>query len=169
MLSQRFALPASNGLAQLPVPNKPSPALSNKTTQTTVVLSEERAEVGLSLFVKDPLNAHTDIDKRFEAVKASLGYSFDMHQWTLTDFVFLDMQQIEDLRQPLLGEPKLSWQLKTGARTDMFTGNRHSLTHKLALAQALSLVNIYLAMVWSMRRSMIKIDTQISVLSLAYV
>ena len=126
LLSQRFALPASNGLAQLPVPNKPSPALSNKTTQTTVVLSEERAEVGLSLFVKDPLNAHTDIDKRFEAVKASLGYSFDMHQWTLTDFVFLDMQQIEDLRQPLLGEPKLSWQLKTGARTDMFTGNRHS-------------------------------------------
>ncbi|WP_160021368.1 DUF4105 domain-containing protein [Psychrobacter nivimaris] len=126
LLSQRFALPASNGLAQLPVPNKPSPALSNKTTQTTVVLSEERAEVGLSLFVKDPLNAHTDIDKRFEAVKASLGYSFDMHQWTLTDFVFLDMQQIEDLRQPLSGEPKLSWQLKTGARTDMFTGNRHS-------------------------------------------
>ncbi|MGB2081576.1 MAG: DUF4105 domain-containing protein, partial [Psychrobacter sp.] len=126
LLSQRFALPASNGLAQLTVPNKPSPALSNKTTQTTVVLSEERAEVGLSLFVKDPLNAHTDIDKRFEAVKASLGYSFDMHQWTLTDFVFLDMQQIEDLRQPLLGEPKLSWQLKTGARTDMFTGNRHS-------------------------------------------
>lgn len=126
LLSQRFALPASNGLAQLPVPNKPSPALSNKTTQTTVVLSEERAEVGLSLFVKDPLNAHTDIDKRFEAVKASLGYSFDMHQWTLTDFVFLDMQHIEDLRQPLLGEPKLSWQLKTGARTDTFTGNRHS-------------------------------------------
>ncbi|WP_201606253.1 DUF4105 domain-containing protein [Psychrobacter immobilis] len=126
LLSQRFALPASNGLAQLTVPNKPSPALSNKTTQTTVVLSEERAEVGLSLFVKDPLNAHTDIDKRFEAVKASLGYSFDMHQWTLTDFVFLDMQQIEDLRQPLSGEPKLSWQLKTGARTDTFTGNRHS-------------------------------------------
>ena len=126
LLSQRFALPASNGLAQLTVPNKPSPALSNKTTQTTVVLSDERAEVGLSLFVKDPLNAHTDIDKRFEAVKASLGYSFDMHQWTLTDFVFLDMQQIEDLRQPLLGEPKLSWQLKTGARTDTFTGNRHS-------------------------------------------
>ncbi|MCG3859153.1 DUF4105 domain-containing protein [Psychrobacter sp. Ps2] len=126
LLSQRFALPASNGLAQLTVSKKPSPALSNKTTQTTVVLSEERAEVGLSLFVKDPLNAHTDIDKRFEAVKASLGYSFDMHQWTLTDFVFLDMQQIEDLRQPLSGEPKLSWQLKTGARTDMFTGNRHS-------------------------------------------
>ena len=126
LLSQRFALPASNGLAQLPVPNKPSPALSNKTTQTTVVLSEERAEVGLSLFVKDPLNAHTDIDKHFEAVKASLGYNFDEYQWTLTDFVFLDMQQIEDLRQPLSGEPKLSWQLKTGARTDMFTGNRHS-------------------------------------------
>ena len=39
LLSQRFALPASNGLAQLTVPNKPSPALSNKTTQTTVVLS----------------------------------------------------------------------------------------------------------------------------------
>lgn len=126
LLSQRFALPASNGLAQLTVPNKPSPALSNKTTQTTIVLSEERAEVGLSLFVKDPLNAHTDIDKRFEAVKVSLGYNFDEYQWTLTDFVFLDMQQIEDLRQPLSGEPKLSWQLKTGARTDTFTGNRHS-------------------------------------------
>ncbi|MFP3455651.1 DUF4105 domain-containing protein [Psychrobacter sp. SIMBA_152] len=126
LLSQRFALPASNGLAQLTVPNKASLALSNKTTQTTVVLSDERAEVGLSLFVKDPLNAHTDIDKRFEAVKASLGYNFDEHQWALTDFIFLDMQQIEDLRQPLSGEPKLSWQLKTGARTDMFTGNRHS-------------------------------------------
>lgn len=126
LLSQRFALPASNGLAQLAVPNKASPALSNKTTQTKMVLSDEMAEVGLSLFVKDPLNAYTDIDKRFEAVQASLGYSFDENQWTLTDFVFLDMQQIEDLRQPLSGEPKLSWQLKTGARTDQFTGNHHS-------------------------------------------
>ncbi|MGO2125662.1 lipoprotein N-acyltransferase Lnb domain-containing protein [Psychrobacter sp.] len=126
LLSQRFKLPASNGLAQLPVPNKASPALSNKTTQTKVVLSDEMAEIGLSLFVKDPLNAYTDIDKRFEAVQASLGYDFDKHQLTLTDFVFLDMQQIEDLRQPLSGEPKLSWQLKTGARTDWFTGNHHS-------------------------------------------
>lgn len=126
LLSQRFTLPASNGLAQLPVPNKASPALSNKTTQTRIVLSDEMAEVGLSLFVKDPLNAYTDIDKRFEAVKASLGYSFDERQWTLTDFVFLDMQQIEDLRQPLSSEPKLSWQLKTGARTDWFTCKHHS-------------------------------------------
>ena len=126
LLSQRFALPASKGLAQLPVPNKVSPALSSKTTQTKVVLSDEMVDVGLSLFVKDPLNAYTDIDKRFEAVKTSLGYNFDKRQLTLTDFVFLDMQQIEDLRQPLSGEPKLSWQLKTGARTDWFTGNHHS-------------------------------------------
>ena len=126
LLSQRFMLPASNGLAQLTVPNKASPALSNKTTQTKVILSDDSVEVGLSLFVKDPLNAHTDIDKRFEAVQASLGYNFDESQWTLTDFVFLDMQQIEDLRQPLSGEPKLSWQLKTGARTDWFTGSNHS-------------------------------------------
>ena len=41
-------------------------------------------------------------------------------------FRILDMQQIEDLRQPLSGEPKLSWQLKTGARIDGFTGNHHS-------------------------------------------
>ena len=126
LLSQRFALPASNGLAKLAVPNKASPALSNKTTQTKVILSKESAQVGLSLFVKDPLNAYTDIDKRFEAVQASLGYDFDDSKWTLTDFVFLDMQQIEDLRQPLSGEPKLSWQLKTGARTDLFTGSNHS-------------------------------------------
>lgn len=126
LLSQRFALPASNGLAKLTVPNKASPALSNKTTQTKVILSKESAQVGLSLFVKDPLNAYTDIDKRFEAVQASLGYDFDDSKWTLTDFVFLDMQQIEDLRQPLSGEPKLSWQLKTGARTDLFTGSNHS-------------------------------------------
>ena len=126
LLSQRFALPASNGLAQLSVPNKISPALSNKTTQTKVVVSDDMAEVGLSLFVKDPLNAYTDIDRRFEAVQASIGYNIDEHQWALTDFVFLDMQQIEDLRQPLSGEPKLSWQLKTGARTDGFTGNHHS-------------------------------------------
>lgn len=126
LLTQRFTLPASNGLAQLAVPDKASPALSNKTTQTKIVLSDEMAEVGLSLFVKDPLNAYTDIDKRFEAVQASLGYDFDDSQWRLTDFVFLDMQQIEDLRQPLSGEPKLSWQLKTGARTDLFTGNHHS-------------------------------------------
>ena len=126
LLSQRFALPASDGLAKLAVPNKASPALSNKTTQTKVILSDERAQVGLSLFVKDPLNAYTDIDKRFEAVQASLGYDFDDSKWTLTDFVFLDMQQIENLRQPLSGEPKLSWQLKTGARTDLFTGSNHS-------------------------------------------
>ena len=126
LLSQRFALPASNGLAQLSVPNKISPALSNKTTQTKVVVSDDMAEVGLSLFVKDPLNAYTDIDRRFEAVQASIGYNIDEYQWALTDFVFLDMQQIEDLRQPLSGEPKLSWQLKTGARTDGFTGNHHS-------------------------------------------
>lgn len=126
LLSQRFALPASNGLAQLSVPNKISPALSNKTTQTKVVVSDDMAEVGLSLFVKDPLNAYTDIDRRFEAVQASIGYNIDEQQWALTDFVFLDMQQIEDLRQPLSGEPKLSWQLKTGARTDGFTGNHHS-------------------------------------------
>lgn len=126
LLSQRFRLPVSDGLAQLTVPNKASPALSNKTTQTKVALSDEMTEIGLSLFVKDPLNAYTDIDKRFEAVQLSLGYNFDSRQLTLTDFVFLDMQQIEDLRQPLSGEPKLSWQLKTGARTDVFTGNRHS-------------------------------------------
>ncbi|SLJ83277.1 DUF4105 domain-containing protein [Psychrobacter sp. DAB_AL43B] len=126
LLSQRFTLPASNRLAKLVVPNKASPALSSKTTQTKVILYDDKAEVGLSLFVKDPLNAYTDIDKRFEAVQVSLGYDFDDSKWTLTDFVFLDMQQIEDLRQPLSGEPKLSWQLKTGARTDLFTGNHHS-------------------------------------------
>ena len=126
LLSQRFELPASNGLAKLAVPNKVSPASSNKTTQTKVILSDDMAQVGLSLFVKDPLNTYTDIDKRFEAVQASVGYDFDDSQLRLTDFVFLDMQQIEDLRQPLSGEPKLSWQLKTGARTDTFTGNHHS-------------------------------------------
>ena len=126
LLAQRFMLPVSDGLARLTVPDKPSPALSNKTTQTKMILSDEGAEVGLSLFVKDPLNAYTDIDKRFEAVQASVGYDFDERQWTLTDFVFLDMQQIEDLTQPLSGEPKLSWQLKTGARTDRFTGANHS-------------------------------------------
>lgn len=126
LLSQRFELPASNGLAALAVPNKTSPASSNKTTQTKVFLSDDMVQVGLSLFVKDPLNTYTDIDKRFEAVQASVGYDFDESQWTLTDFVFLDMQQIEDLRQPLSGEPKLSWQLKTGARTDAFNGNNHS-------------------------------------------
>lgn len=126
LLSQRFALPISNRLAELTVPNKVSPAESNKTTQTKVIVSDNMAQVGLSLFVKDPLNTYTDIDKRFEAVQASLGYDFEKSQWALTDFVFLDMQQIEDLRQPLADEPKLSWQLKTGARTDLFNGNHHS-------------------------------------------
>lgn len=126
LLSQRFTLPINNDLAELTIPNKASPALSNKTTQTKVAVSDDMAEVGLSLFVKDPLNAYTDIDKRFEAVKVSLGYDYDDSKLRMTDFVFLDMQQIEDLTQPLAGEPKLSWQLKTGARTDLFTGNYHS-------------------------------------------
>lgn len=126
LLSQRFTLPASNGLGTLTVPEKASPALSNKTTQTKVIVSEDGAQLGVSLFVKDPLNSHTDINKRFEAVQVSLGYDFDEGKSLLTDFVFLDMQQIEDLAQPLAGEPKLSWQLKTGARTDLFTGNHHS-------------------------------------------
>ena len=126
LLSQRFTLPASNGLGTLTVLEKASPALSNKTTQTKVVLSEDEAQVGVSLFVKDPLNPHNDINKRFEAVQLSLGYDFDESKLSVTDFVFLDMQQIEDLAQPLAGEPKLSWQLKTGARTDLFTGDNHS-------------------------------------------
>jgi hypothetical protein len=126
LLSQRFTLPASNDLAKLMIPDKPSPALSSKTTQTKVILSEDRAQIGVSLFVKDPLNPHTDINKRFEAVQLSVGYDFDSDKLALTDFVFLDMQQIEDLAQPLAGEPKLSWQLKTGARTDSFTGDNHS-------------------------------------------
>ena len=125
LLSQRFNLPASNELAALIVPEKVSPALSNKTSQTKVSVSDERAQLGLSLFVKDPLNNYTDIDKRFEAVRVSLGYDFD-DKLALTDFVFLDMQQIENIAQPLAGEPKLSWGLKTGARTDIFNGNSHS-------------------------------------------
>ncbi|WP_350561766.1 DUF4105 domain-containing protein [Psychrobacter sp. CAL346-MNA-CIBAN-0220] len=126
LLSQRFTLPASNNLAKLMIPDKPSPALSNKTTQTKVILSEESAQIGVSLFVKDPLNPYNDINKRFEAVQVSFGYDFDEDKLALTDFVFLDMQQIEDLAQPLAGEPKLSWQLKTGTRTDLFTGDNHS-------------------------------------------
>lgn len=126
LLSQRFTLPASTALADLSLPNKPSPALSNKTTQTKVFLSDDSAAVGLSLFVKDPLNSYTDINKRFEAVQATVDYDFDDNEWALSDFVFIDMQQIEDLAQPLAGEPKLSWQLKTGARTDPFSGSHHS-------------------------------------------
>ena len=125
LLSQRFMLPADDTLASLSVPEKVSPALSNKTTQTKVTLSDDNAEIGLSLFVKDPLNTHTDIDKRFEAVQLTLGYDRANDKTSLTDFVFLDMQQIEDLAQPLKDEPKLSWQLKTGARTDIFTGEHH--------------------------------------------
>lgn len=126
LLSQRFTLPASNELATLVIPDKPSPALSNKTSQTKVILSEQKAQIGVSLFVKDPLNPYNDINKRFEAVQVTLGYDFDENKLALTDFVFLDMQQIEDLAQPLAGEPKLSWQLKTGTRTDLFTGDKHS-------------------------------------------
>lgn len=126
LLSQRFTLPASNELATLVIPDKPSPALSNKTSQTKVILSEQKAQIGVSLFVKDPLNPYNDINKRFEAVQVTLGYDFDEDKLALTDFVFLDMQQIEDLAQPLAGEPKLSWQLKTGTRTDLFTGDKHS-------------------------------------------
>ncbi len=126
LLSQRFTLPASNELATLVIPDKPSPALSNKTSQTKVMLSEQKAQIGVSLFVKDPLNPYNDINKRFEAVQVTLGYDFDEDKLALTDFVFLDMQQIEDLAQPLAGEPKLSWQLKTGTRTDLFTGDKHS-------------------------------------------
>lgn len=126
LLSQRFSLPASNELATLVIPDKPSPALSNKTSQTKVMLSEQKAQIGVSLFVKDPLNPYNDINKRFEAVQVTLGYDFDEDKLALTDFVFLDMQQIEDLAQPLAGEPKLSWQLKTGTRKDLFTGDKHS-------------------------------------------
>ena len=125
LLSERFRLPANDTLASLPVPDKVSPALSNKTTQTKIIVSDDQAKIGVSLFVKDPLNTHTDIDKRFEAVQLTLGYDRDENKTSLTDFVFLDMQQIEDLGQPLKDEPKLSWQLKTGARTDVFTGEHH--------------------------------------------
>ena len=125
LISKRFMLPKSNVLAQMTVPNKPSPALSNKTTQTQIALSDESAELGLTLFVKDPLNSYTDINKRFEAVNTTVEYNFDDDKLALKEFVFLDMQQIEDLTQPLAGEPKLSWQLKTGTRQDPFNGNQH--------------------------------------------
>ena len=126
LLRQRFTLPASNELAKLTISDKPSPALGNKTSQTKVLLSKDLAQAGLSLFVKDPLNPHNDINKRFEAVQLTLGYDFKNSKLAVTDFVFLDMQQIEDLAQPLAGEPQLSWQLKTGTHTDLFTGSNHS-------------------------------------------
>lgn len=132
LVRRRFALPAGTGLSQLSIENKPSPALSNKTSKTHIAVSEEAVTVGMAMFSKDPLNTHTDINKRFEAMKFQGSYGQatrqqqDGSRLRLDEFVFLDMQQIENLAQPLAGEPRLSWQLKTGLQTDPIDVQPHS-------------------------------------------
>lgn len=125
LIAHRFDLPAGNQLSQLPLTYKPSPAKSNKTSQTKLTVSDESVAVGLSLFVKDPLNTHTDLNKKFETVNIQLQHAYDDKQPLLKNLTLLDMQQIEDIKQPLAGEPKLSWQLKTGIAQDDFSPNEH--------------------------------------------
>lgn len=142
LISKRFTLPVGNELAKLPLTVKPSPALSNKTTRTAVSVSDKAVNAGLTLFVKDPLNDYNDLNKRFEAVKLSASYRFDEDKLNgnlndnlndklrdgklqFDEFVFLDMQQVENLKQPLAGEPKMAWQLKTGVQPDPVEGTGH--------------------------------------------
>ena len=131
LLSKRFMLPAGKTLADLPLQDKPSPALSNKTSQAYVSLGTNDSQFGVALFVKDPLNTYTDIDKRFKAVQLSVRYDYDKSKPEFDEFVFLDMQQIEDMAQPLAGEPRMSWQLQTGVKPDLFEADKH-----IAYAQA---------------------------------
>lgn len=125
LIAHRFGLPAGNQLSQLPLTYKPSPATSNKTTQTQLTISDKAVEVGLSLFVKDPLNTHTDLNKRFEAVNIQLQHDYDGNQPLLKSLTLLNMQQIENVKEPLAGEPKLSWQLKAGVTQDVFDPDKH--------------------------------------------
>lgn len=126
LISKRFTLPVNNAFADLPIEDKPSPALSNKTTLTALTLNNQhQAKLNLTMFVKDPLNAYVDIDKKFEAMKFVAQYDNEAKNLSLDEFVFLDMQQIENLRQPLSKEPKLSWQLKTGVQKDRLNDDTH--------------------------------------------
>ncbi|WP_230656203.1 lipoprotein N-acyltransferase Lnb domain-containing protein [Psychrobacter sp. I-STPA10] len=126
LLSKRFMLPAGKRLSNLALQDKPSPALSNKTSQAHVSLGTNDSQLGVALFVKDPLNTYTDIDKRFKAVQLSVRYDYDKDKPEFDEFVFLDMQQIENMAQPLAGEPKMSWQLQTGVKPDLFEPDKHS-------------------------------------------
>lgn len=118
LISARFELPEDNRFNEMPLSFKQSPALSNKTTRTGLAISEQNLNIELTLFSKDPLNTYTDINKHFEAIKLETNYNFNEQDLTFNEFVFLEMQQIEDLYQPLAGEPSLSWQVKTGVEVD---------------------------------------------------
>lgn len=127
LVRRRLLLPIYDDFNQLPLNNKPSPAMGSKTTLTTVGINQHhQAKLALSMFIKDPLNTYQDIDRRFEMMKFAGLYDNKTYQLTLDEFVFLDMQQIEHILQPLAGEPKMSWQLKTGIRQDSFLTGRQT-------------------------------------------
>lgn len=131
LIARRIVLPAGNAYNALPISDKPSPALSNKTALTQIAINNHGLSLGGSMFIKDPLNSYTDLDKRFEAINLTVGYDFDNHDKHtnhkpyLQNFTFLHIQQIENLKEALADEPWLSWQLKAGARQDPFDGTHH--------------------------------------------
>lgn len=134
LIALRFGLPTGNHLSQLTISPKIPPSQSNKTAVTELTVRPDGLSGGVTMYRKDPLNRFTDIDKRF----AMIAPRFDIEnihnthrqtekaKLTLGEFTFLDMQQIENLAEPLAGEPKLSWQLAMGLKQDSFdqTANR---------------------------------------------
>lgn len=125
LVSRRITLPAGNQLTKLPIADKPSPALSNKTSKTYATVSDDAVGLGMSMFSKDPLNTYTDINKRFEAIKLAAHYDYD-DKLEFDEFVLLDMQQVENIAEPLADEPWMSWQLKTGVEKDPVYAEHHS-------------------------------------------
>lgn len=125
LIAKRFTLPTNDTFAQIPINTKIPPSFSNKTSQTAIQITNDEIKLSLSAFTKDPLNTYTEIDKRFEAIKLSGSYQISDNTLKFQEFVFLDMQQIENILQPLAKEPWLSWQLKAGTTQDLISQKSH--------------------------------------------
>lgn len=172
LITARFTMPAGNALSRLPVTPKIPPSASNDTAVTTLAMTHHDPknnngittgmEVGLTMFRKDPLTPYTDIDKRFEMISTQLAYTSKTGVSTtpnsqasnsqrrdaklrLKEFTFLDMQQIENLAQPLAGEPWLSWQLKAGVSDDPIDVTPHRVYGKAGVGLGWQLNNRWLA------------------------
>lgn len=124
LTAKRLTLPAGSQLTKMTITAKVPPHQSNRTTKTYVSVEQHQANLGVIMFAKDPLDTNTELDKRFVAMDTQLSYHTQQHL-SLSKLTLLDIEQIEDIGQPLFGEPRLSWRLKAGIQNQPNDEKQH--------------------------------------------
>lgn len=131
LVARRILLPSADTLATLLPPNKPTPTSSNRTTKIGFNWVGDSIAVTGTMFSKDPLDTNTELDRTFEAVKLRIAHDIETDQTAITHLDVLNIEQIENVSQSLVKEPKLSWRLNVGVMPDPFNTN-HSMTYAVA-------------------------------------